>query len=320
MHTLFTDPSKMDRVDPIAPAVAVSGARQAASLTRTSSGKTMALVLRPCEIRAFVELVKLNQGALDHTVIIGVECLGRMENTAFLEESAKGDDVTARFLADPSLQNGVSRTCGSCDSFTPAGADITCVILGMADRGTGFEANTDKGKALLERLGFSPGDPPGGHDSAVAELKTRRSEARKRLFDDTASSLKSIDGFQTFIANCLNCYNCRTACPVCYCRECVFLTDVFAHPPEILLERALRRGAVKMPVDTTMFHLTRLSHIGHACVGCGQCSSACPSGIAVADMFRTVAEKTQEHFNYMPGRDAAEPIPLQVVRKMNHDG
>ena len=46
------------------------------------------------------------------------------------------------------------------------------------------------------------------------------------------------------------------------------------------------------------------------CVGCGQCTSACPNDIPVGALFRTVAKQTQERFEYQPGHDIAEPQPL----------
>jgi formate dehydrogenase subunit beta len=46
------------------------------------------------------------------------------------------------------------------------------------------------------------------------------------------------------------------------------------------------------------------------CVGCGQCTSACPNDIPVSTLFRTIARATQERFEYQPGHDVAEPQPL----------
>jgi formate dehydrogenase (coenzyme F420) beta subunit len=46
---------------------------------------------------------------------------------------------------------------------------------------------------------------------------------------------------------CVNCYNCRVACPVCYCRECVFVTDVFDHEPFQYLAWARRKGRSRCP-------------------------------------------------------------------------
>ena len=65
-----------------------------------------------------------------------------------------------------------------------------------------------------------------------------------------------------------------------------------------------------MPTDTVFYHLTRMLHMSTLCVGCGQCTSACPNDIPVGTLFRTVAKVTQERFEYQPGHDVAEPQPL----------
>ncbi len=52
-----------------------------------------------------------------------------------------------------------------------------------------------------------------------------------------------------------------------------------------------------------------------ACVGCGQCSNACPNDIPVMELFRTVAQGTQQAFDYEAGRSLAEDPPLSVFRE-----
>ena len=118
-----------------------------------------------------------------------------------------------------------------------------------------------------------------------------------------------------YVAACVNCYNCRVACPVCYCRECVFVTDVFEHEPLQYLGWARRKGALKMPTDTLFYHLTRLAHMSTACVGCGQCSNACPNNIPVMELFRTVAHRTQAAFDYRAGADVADKPPLTEFKE-----
>jgi formate dehydrogenase subunit beta len=66
-----------------------------------------------------------------------------------------------------------------------------------------------------------------------------------------------------------------------------------------------------------MFHMTRMIHIGHACVGCGQCSSACPQSIPVADIFRAVADNIQKTYDYHPGRSLSEKIPVLSFGETN---
>ena len=47
-----------------------------------------------------------------------------------------------------------------------------------------------------------------------------------------------------------------------------------------------------------------------SCVGCGQCSNACPNDIPVMEVFRLAASAAQEGFGYTPGlkKDAAPPL------------
>ena len=70
-----------------------------------------------------------------------------------------------------------------------------------------------------------------------------------------------------------------------------------------------------MPTDTVFYHVTRLAHMSTACVGCGQCSNACPNDIPVMELFRTIAQDTQRAFDYQAGRSFEEAPPLSVFRE-----
>ncbi|MBU4260318.1 MAG: 4Fe-4S dicluster domain-containing protein [Proteobacteria bacterium] len=320
MPTLFAEASAMDGIDPLAPAAPFNAARQAATVSRQATGKRLALVLRPCEIRALIELVKLNQCTLENVVLIGIDCLGRMENEVFLRHASALGDVTSEFQKNTSLQDDITRTCQMCEQFEPAHADIAMSTLGMAENSVLFASGSETGEALLKELGLSPAENPAQRETVTKQLREKRAACKKEVFAETSEKINSIEKFEKMIGTCLNCYNCRQACPVCYCRECVFLTDVFAARPETLLRRAQKRGSVKLPTDTTMFHLTRLSHIAHSCVGCGQCSSVCPSNIPVADIFTTVAAQVQAAYDYVPGRDVQEPIPYLIFAEKQKSG
>ncbi len=313
MPAVITDPGQIEAADPLAPAAPFNTARQAVSILRNESGRKSVLVLRPCEIRALVELVKLKQAVLADTLIIGMECLGRMENPAYLEKIAENPDLTAAFYRDSGLQEAVCRSCRICTRFLPQGADIAIRVIGEStDEQIGIVPQTPAGEELLGQLGLSEGAAPLGRDDAVRNMRERREQEREQAFLETAGKTDTIEKFQKYVAECLNCHNCRVACPVCYCRECVFLTDVFAHDPQVLMRRAAKKGMIKLPADTTMFHLTRMAHMAHACVACGHCSSVCPSHIPVADIFIKVADEVQKRYGYEPGRDLEEPMPLMV--------
>ena len=79
MQTLVTSKENLASIDPFAPVMPVNSAKLASSLTSTPSGKKIAMVLRSCEVRALVELVKLKQANLEDTLLIGMDCHGRYE-------------------------------------------------------------------------------------------------------------------------------------------------------------------------------------------------------------------------------------------------
>jgi formate dehydrogenase subunit beta len=313
MPTLFADPDQMAAVDPLAPVAPFNAARQAAAVLRHDAGRRVALVLRPCEVRALIELVKLHQCTLSKAVLIGMDCRGRMENSLYLESIR--DLPEGRAAVEPAADRPgqITAACQACLQFQPRAVDLAVCLIGHdAAESVGISAATETGRSILAGLPLEPGQEPSGRAAEAAEILEQRRRNRETLLRETAARTAAIEKLQSYFATCLNCYNCRVACPVCYCRECVFGTDVFAHPPEVLLRRAAKRGAVKLPTDTTMFHLTRMAHMGHACVGCGHCTSVCPSHIPVADVFIQVAAATQALYQYEPGRDLNEPIPLLV--------
>ena len=92
MPTLITDPEHLDGADPLAPIFPMNTAKIVSKLTRKPAGGKVAVVLRPCEIRAFIELVKLKQGYMDEVVIIGIDCLGAYKNTDYYKFA--GEDAS----------------------------------------------------------------------------------------------------------------------------------------------------------------------------------------------------------------------------------
>jgi formate dehydrogenase subunit beta len=56
-------------------------------------------------------------------------------------------------------------------------------------------------------------------------------------------------------------------------------------------------------------------HMSTLCVGCGQCSSACPNGIDVMEMFRSTAAATQARFGYVPGRAYEDKQPMATFQE-----
>jgi len=324
MPTLVTDPERLDGVDPFSPAFPVNTARIVSRLTRKQMGGKVAAVLRPCEIRAFIELVKLKQGRMEELIIVGMDCLGAYKNTDYFR--FVGEDAAAstrKFLEKAIGGKGaafenvdLAPACKACKQPIPENADIAIGLYGMdVNDHLLVQAQTPAGEDLAGSLRMPKAQEPPGRKNAIDALIKERTDFCDRMFAETEAATDSLEKLTTYLANCVNCYNCRVACPVCYCKECVFVTDVFNHEPSQYLRWAERKGAIKMPTDTVFYHLTRLAHMSTACVGCGQCSNACPNDIPVMELFRLVAERTQEGFQYQAGRSLEEKPPLSEFRE-----
>ena len=330
MPSLVTDPEQLDKADPLAPAFPLNAARHVAKLTRGDMQGMLVAVIRPCEIRAFVELVKLNQGSRENLCIISVDCHGAYANRDWqVILRGRGDkslnELTLAYLKKATSsenmdgsdgQPPLSRACLACEHPDPLGADLTLGLTGADwQKNIPVIAQSAVSEGLLNRIGFKDHPLDDTRRRAMDALIAKRLEFRDAMFARTEEHIGTPAKLAEYLQDCVNCYNCRVACPVCYCRECVFVTDVFEHEPWQYLGWAKRKGMLRVPVDTMFYHLTRLAHSSTACVGCGQCSNACPNDIPVMDMFRLVAHKTQAIFDYEAGRSVDEAPPLAVFKR-----
>ncbi|MBM4034231.1 MAG: hypothetical protein FJ291_20985 [Planctomycetes bacterium] len=271
------------------------------------------LVLRPCEIRALVELVKLQQATLDPFLVIGVDCWGTYsvkDYAAKAEKCAQGASVTAEFLkqmAGGSLPADLRSACQACRRPAPTFADIAIQLIGEdVSRKITVRAQTEKGKAALAAAGLeeSPENPE--RAAALEKLAAAKDQAAKE------GQFNFLELIETL---CINCHNCREVCPICYCRQCAFDGPVFAYTMDKYLTWSGKKGALSMPPDKLLFHLTRMSHVATSCVACGQCEAACPSGIPLGRIYRRISAAAQEALGYEAGRSLEDELPLATFRE-----
>ena len=324
MPTLVTDPNHLNGVDPLSPAFPMNAAKIVSRLTRKPMGAKVAAVLRPCEIRAFVELVKLKQGRTEEVILIGVDCLGAFPNKDYFQLVGQNAAEPTVVFHENVLRGksteieglDLASACKACEYPVADNADILIGLYGLdIDQFLLVQSQTETGDQILKQMNLSTAEAPRARQDAINALITQRTKYRDDMFARTREATDSLEKMSSYFATCVNCYNCRVACPVCYCKECVFVTDVFNHDPSQYLQWANRKGIIKMPTDTLFYHLTRLAHMSTACVGCGQCSNACPNDIAVMELFRTIAHDTQKAFDYEAGKSIEQEPPLSVFRE-----
>lgn len=320
--SLIKNLEKLDKANPFSPVMPISGAMMVAQLTSDKSEKKLGAVLKPCEIRALVELVKLEQANLDNVTIIGTDCLGTYEvedyTRVFNEVKGSAEEKATQVLGEMcrnitkpgSMPAELRSSCKMCNSFTPALADITIGVFGEGDE---IYVNIDDG--LAEKLGLELQETPGRQET-VDKLLAKRNEVREQVFSGFREKMKSIIDFADTVDTCIRCYACQAACPLCYCRVCFFHTDTFEPESERYYRWADREGAVRMPTEILLYQLTRLSHVALSCCGCGMCESACPRGLPLTAIFQTVGDGLQKALNYVPGRSLEEKIPVTTFSEI----
>jgi formate dehydrogenase (coenzyme F420) beta subunit len=326
VQTLIRDPEKLNGACVLSLTMPVQSARVISNLSVKNLGKKVAVVLKACETRAAIELAKFLQVKLDNVCFIGVDCPGTFEVTDYakmVQEGKGGESLTKALLQgmekgeiSPPSGYAFRTACQMCEYPVPE-ADIRLKLFGYrGDQEIGIEIG-DKLEKEIEGKGifsFSESEPA-SRNEVVNRVIAERTKKRDALFQEFKGMTKDLQAFLDRFSSCIRCHNCMVACPICYCKECVFRTAVFEHDGDQFLRWADRKGGIRMPTDTLIFHLIRMSHMVTSCIGCGLCDSACPSRLPVATLFRSVGDKIQKMFNYVPGKDVTEVPPVATFKE-----
>lgn len=317
--TLVKNKEILENARPVAPVIPVSTATMVSKITKLSPSPEKILVfLKPCELRALLELAKFKQISLDNLVLVSYDCMGAYKTETYDEALSEGKDVDTEYISNNLLKGeqdeNIREACKLCENFYPTQfADIGIGFIG-AEGGIVIEANTEKGKEILANLDLKKTEAS-DRDKKLEKITKERNEKWIKIKEETKKATAGIDGIVQYFAKCIDCHNCMGQCPICFCKECFWESPTFEFTPLNFLGWAEKKGAVKLPTDTTFFHLGRLSHMSTSCVACGLCSDACPKDIKVYELFHLVADETQAAFDYKPGRDLEEEAPLVTFKE-----
>jgi formate dehydrogenase subunit beta len=243
------------------------------------------IIVKGCDARSVVELLKEHQIDRDKVFIVGVPCRGVVDAeklSAVLgvspsEVVAVEDDGDA-FLV--TLKEGKQRVekekvlrgeCLACKYPTPLVYDV---LLGDE----------------ISSLPWVKDDY-----SQVKELEALSAAEKERYWKEELS-------------RCIRCYACRNVCPVCNCPECIF-------------DKKAPRWLSKANdvSENLVYHLIRAFHVAGRCVDCGECERVCPMGIPLRSLNKKVEKDILELFGYTAGIDVEQQPPLTTYQASDLD-
>ena len=316
-HLLVRDESLLKDALPICPIMPVQAAKAISSLTRHGTGKKrIAAVIRPCEVRATVELFKLGQVDLKNIILISFDCPGALPLADWAKDPKKAEDAYSEILQKRRIR-GVRPVCEICNKFATTGEeDLHIGVLGVwADNSICLIPRNPKGKGILDCMGISMEEDISKWKDMIEKLTEQRMERKKQAQQELEAKVVGLDNLLDTFSKCINCHNCMRVCPICYCQQCFFDSDNMKFAFEDYLKRAEMIGGLRLPPETLLFHIGRMLHMSLSCVSCGACEDACPVSIPVAQVFSLVGDRNQEEFGYIPGRSLDEPLPLRIYRE-----
>jgi formate dehydrogenase subunit beta len=281
--TLIKSRERLEKANPLAPVMTLNSAKIVGLLLAQESGKRLAAVMRPCEVRALVELAGQGRVSLDDLVTIGIDCLGSHDEDDYGQRAVLwGDDAPTRESLRWSRRGQIAsyrfrQACQICEQpyFDQAaitiglfGQNVNKSILIFADASLG-------GQIGLTDSGWSRPATEAELDSrqkTIGNLVAQRHKTRQRLLTEVHQKTAELTDLLAMLSSCTLCGECQEACPL-------FEFDMNAYAdntPEYVAARILN-----------------LTQRAESCVGCGMCEAACQLGVPLMLVTQMLADRTQ---------------------------
>jgi ferredoxin len=105
---------------------------------------------------------------------------------------------------------------------------------------------------------------------------------------DTIKAIPVAERFEYWVKElelCFKCYACRAACPLCYCTRCT----VESNQPQWI-------SVGSHPLGNLEWHVMRAMHLAGRCTDCEACYNACPMGIPIHLLTKSMLQDVSENF------------------------
>ncbi len=234
----------------------------------------VAIVVKGCDGRSVVGLIKEKQILRENLIIIAAPCEGMLD--ADIAQELVGTNEIA------------------CAQEKDGEVTITDEM--------GKKTKFSRKELLAESCRFCKHRVATVYDIAVGELpQSKDALAPDDRFEEFSkmSTLERWERFSRELSKCVLCNACRSACPNCYCKVC------FADQT-----RPNWTGSGGELRDVISYHLGRMFHQAGRCVDCGACVRACSMGVDLRTFTYKLIEDANSLFDYTAGLDLEQTPPL----------
>ena len=314
------DPAKLANVNPFAPVMLVNTATVIQDFVRDHPNQHLAVILRPCELRALIELRKRHRvyyqpvyggNEEESLILIGVDCPGTFSQEEYDQHLLSLQNGETEMLhvglsygkKESYVPHEVRATCQMCDSPAPLGADLVVGTIGIEPQGNllliarneevdgilRLQEGTDRMAAEQQVV---------CREVMVGKLVDQRTEIRSALMNQDLP--KDFTSILALFARCTLCADCLDACPL-YDGE---------------LAGMLGAGDGRQNGRPLLSELIRVSRWLASCSGCGMCRESCQYGIPLTQIVTNLSHRIQHELHYRPG-DPNQRLPWMPEKLMN---
>jgi len=293
-------------------------ARILPELVRESGSEHLGVLLRPCEMRALIEMVKHDSFRLGQIVTICIDCLGTLpaDEYQWRAERKGTHEALTREALQFARQGGIvpyryRPACQICSSPAAYGADLNinvlglpvrqCLLVEIRDETMAAQMQLSSAMAPLEMHASTVEAAPeprveselpvagmlvAQRQRTVDKLVERRDRARERASLSLAETTTAdVEGIIAMLDQCGSCQACMEACPIC----------AVDFPSQDDNGRYCGRDVARWLIS---------------CSGCGMCEQACPGLRPLSAIFGYIRDQLATGAGYLPGISVEDPLPL----------